>query len=42
MDRLNDIIDTLSSDQVEHDDNWDMIYYYRQGGNEPSLIEVYG
>jgi hypothetical protein len=25
----------------EHDDNLDMINYYRQGGNEPSLIEVY-
>lgn len=42
VDKLNDIIDTLSSDQVEHDEDFDMIYYYRQGGDEPLLIEVYG
>ena len=28
-------------DQVEHDDNWDMVYYYGASDNEPQLVEIY-
>jgi hypothetical protein len=29
------------ADKVEHDDNWDMVHYYRIGGEEPQLVEIY-